>query len=406
MPSLTAALVIAALPLLGDVHVDADASGRGVLAWSGLRGSTFIAQATEIQDGRRTAAIRTLWRTAGNVVVGDVDVAPSGASAICFLERPRPRERAWHVRVVLRSASGHRWSRPYLVASPRTWAEAVDCGVDNAGNIVIAWTEGVRLRASAVSSSGVVEQSVTLGHDPEEPQVEMTPSGVGLVGFATGAPETRRLYVAEKPPGGSWSSPLRTPATDEPVQGPVFAVGGDVGRYLAWNSGVGNFAVRLGQGASLPLVPQTVATDNAPSVTALGAGTRGDLILAYATHAWTPSAPGVSKLRARVERPGAPLGPPTTLGVFAAYPIEARVAADGSGAIAWVAGTEARPRIVARVLRRDGTWSRTRQLTRAGERTGLDLGIAASPGATSTVAWSTDPFRGGPVTLRIARISG
>jgi hypothetical protein len=406
MPSLATALVIAALPLLGDVHVDADASGRGVLAWSGLNGRNFVAQATEIQDGRRVAAIRTLWRTATNVSVGDVDVAPSGAAAICFLERPRRRNDAWRVRVVLRSAAGRHWSRPYLVAKPGNWTNDVDCGVDNTGNVAIAWTESLKLRASAISPSGAVEQPVTLADDPENPQVEMTPSGVALVGFATGTLDTRRLYVAERAPGRDWSAPVRTPATDEPVQGPLFAVGGDVGRYLAWNGGGDDVTVQLAQGASLPLNSETVATDNAPAVRALSAGTGGDLILAYATHAWTNAAPGTSMLRARIEHPGAPLGPATTLGRFAAYPIEATVATDGTGAIAWVAGTDTRPRIVARILRSDGTWGPMRQLTRTGEKTGLDLGIAASPGATSTVAWSTDPFAPGPATLRIARISG
>jgi hypothetical protein len=389
--------------------MDADAHGRGVLAWSGLRGNTFVAQTTDVRDGRRVAPIRTLWKTTANVAIEDVDVAPSGAAAICFRERPhQDRDGAWRVRVVVRAPAGT-WSSPRLVAAPGRYLEGVDCGVDEAGNVVIAWSEGIspgRLRASAVTASGLVERPTTLGRDPEEPFVEMTPSGTGLVGFASGTPETRRLLVAEKPPGSGWSSSVRTPADDGPVQGPLFAAGGDAVRALAWNGGEDDFGVRVALGPAFPLTPQSVASQDGPAVRGLAASDRGDVLVAYATSAWSPGPDNASKLSARLQRPGVPLAPPTTLGSFGAYPVAARVAADGTGAIAWVAGSDQRPRPVVRVLRADGTWGRTHQLARTGTPTGLTFGIAAAPGATSTVAWTTDPLRSGTVTLRIARVSG
>jgi hypothetical protein len=389
--------------------MDADADGAGVLAWSGLRGTTFVAQTTDVHDGRRVTPIRTLWRTTASVAIEDVDVAPSGAAAICFRERPRrDRDGAWRVRVVVRSP-GRPWSPGRLVAAPGNYVDDVDCGVDDAGNVAVAWSEGIgpgRLRAAAVTASGMVEPPTTLGRDPEEPFVEMTPSGTGLAGFAAGTPETRRLLVAEKPPGAGWSSPAQAPADDEPVQGPLFAAGGDAVRALAWNGGEGDFEVRLALGPTFPLTAQGVAAQDGPAVRALAAGARGDVLVGYGTNAWSPGPASASKLRVRVQRPGAPLAPPTTLGSFGAYPVEARLAADGSGAVAWVAGSDRRPRPVARVLRADGTWGRTHQLARTGTPPGSTLGIAAAPGATSTVAWTTDRRGVGRVTLRIARISG
>ena len=406
MPALAAATLIAAMPLLGDVHLDADAQGRGVLAWSGLRGGEFVARTTDVRHGRRVARVRTLWATKASVAVGDVDVAPSGASAICLLERPqRSRDDAWRVRVVLRSPGGA-WSRAHLVAAPGAYVDHLDCGVDDGGNVALAWTEGIgdRLRAATVSAAGVADPAVTLAGDPEEPLVEMTPSGTALVGFATGSPETRRILLAEKPRGAAWSRPVQTPPGDESVQGPLFAAGGDGTRFLAWNGGgeEHGFMVRLAQGQAQPLGVSTVSTGDGVSLRALAAGARGDLVVAEST----PGPGRTERLRARVQRPGGPLGPPAALGTFAAYPVQARLAGDGTGAIAWVGGSDARPRTLARVLRADGTWGRARQLTRTGQRTGLDIGVAAGPGAASTVAFTAEDRRDRTVRLRIASIAG
>jgi hypothetical protein len=88
--------VVAAMPLLGDVHLDG------------------------------TGPLRQLWRTRASVAVEDVDVAGSGAAVVCFRGRRRESSDAWRVRAILRSASGA-WSRPVLVAAPDRWVEHVDC---------------------------------------------------------------------------------------------------------------------------------------------------------------------------------------------------------------------------------------------------------------------------------------
>jgi hypothetical protein len=81
---LVTSAVIVAMPFLGDVHLDADAQGNGLLAWSGLRGSSHVVQAASVRDGRRTSRVRTVWRapSRGHVVLEDLDVASSGAAAL------------------------------------------------------------------------------------------------------------------------------------------------------------------------------------------------------------------------------------------------------------------------------------------------------------------------------------
>jgi hypothetical protein len=396
-------LVVAAMPLLGDVHLDGDIHGRGVLAWNGLQGSTFVAQATEVEAGRRIGRIHDLWRTRASVAVEDVDVASSGAAVVCFRERPRrsgASRNAWRVRVVLRSESG-RWSRPILVAAPQRWVEDIDCGVDDAGNAVLAWVEGIggRLRASAVSAAGVVARPVTLGRDPEPPDVETSPDGAAVVSFATGGPETRRLHIVERLPDTGWSSVVQVPPGAEPVQGPQLAVDGTGRRLLGWNGGGAFGAVRLATGTGTALAPSTLVGGDDIGLGSLTAGARGDVIATYYTHASTGKR---SALHAVVQRPGAPFGTPVSLGPFAAYPLQTAVAADGSGVASWVSGSERRPRAVTRSLTPDGRWGPTRPLSRTGEPIGLDIGVAAGPAGRSTVAWSVGNFGNGRVRLRIA----
>jgi hypothetical protein len=332
--------------------------------------------------------------------VEDVDVASSGAAVVCFRERLRRNDGAWRVRVVLRSPSG-RWSRAVLVAEPRRYADDLDCAVDDAGNAVLAWQEGIggRLRASAVSAAGAVARAVTLGHDPEPPDVEMSPDGAGVVSFATGNPETRRLHIVEWLPGTGWSSVVQVPAGDEPVQGPQLAVDGTGRRLLGWN-GSGFGAVRLATGTGTALTASTLVQDDDDiALASLTAGARGDVIATYHTHASTGER---STLHAIVERPGAPFGTPVSLGRFEAYPLQTALAADGSGLAAWVSGSDRHPQTVARSLATDGHWGPVRRLSRAGESTGLGIGIAAGPAGASTLAWSLGTFGDGRVQLRIA----
>jgi hypothetical protein len=400
--ALVTSVVVAAMPLLGDVHVDGDTHGGGVLAWDGLQGSTFVAQATEVEAGRRVGRIHDLWRTHASVAVEDVDVASSGAAVVCFRERPRrsgASRNAWRVRVVMRSESG-RWSRPVLVAAPRRWVEDIDCGVDDTGNAVLAWREDIaaRVRASTVSAGGAVGRPVTLGRHPEPPDVEMSPDGAAVVSFASHEQETRHLYIAEWLPDTGWSSVVEVPPGDESVQGPELAVDGTGRRLLGWNGG-GSDAVRLATGTGTALAPSTLVRGDNIALGSLTAGTRGDVLATYYTHASTGKR---STLHAIVQRPGAPFGTPVSLGRFVAYPLQAAVAADGSGLVAWVGGSDRRPHTVARSLAADGSWGPTRLLSHTGEATGLDIGIAAGPPGRSTIAWSVGRFGSGRERLRIA----
>ena len=396
-------VVIAAMPLLGDVHLDGDAQGRGVLAWNGLQGSTFVAQATEVEAGRRVGPIHELWRTRANVVVEDVDVASSGAAAVCFRERPRrggASSNAWRVRVVLRSAGGQ-WSRPILVTAPGRWVDDISCGVDDAGNAVLAWQEGLtRLRASAVSAGGAVSRPVTLARDPEPPDLEMSPDGAAALSFAVHRGDTRHLYMAEWLPEKGWSSVVEIPPRGEAVQGPELAVDGTGRRLLAWNGGPFD-AIRLATGNGTALTTSTLAQSENIGLVSLTAGARGDVVVTYATHVTTGRK---STLRALVQRPGESFGAPFSLGPFAAYPLQSAVGADGSALVAWVGGSERRPHLVARSLAADGGWGPARPLSRTGQATGLEIGIAAGSTGRSTIAWSAGRFGNGRVQLRIAAL--
>lgn len=390
------------MPLLGNVHLDGDVAGRGLLAWTGLRGSTFVAQATSVRNGRRADRVRDLWRTHASVAVEDVDVAASGAAAVCLRERPRRDSDAWRVRVITRSAA-RSWSHAVLVATPRRYLDDVDCAVDDAGNVVLAWREGIgaRLRAAAVTNAGKVGTAVTLGQRPEPPEVEMAPDGSAVVAFATEIPEKRHLHVAEYRPGTGWSPAVQVPLDDETVQGPELAVDGTGRRLLAWNGGAGPVALRLATGTATTLAPSTLLTGDV-ALTSLTAGSGGDALVTFQTH--PSSVDGASMLRAIVQRPRAAFGSPVTLGRFAAYPLQTALAGDGSGIAVWVAGSERRPRIVARSLRPDGRWSAPRQLSHTGEPIGLDIGVATAAGRPSTVAWTIGNFGGPKVRLRIASV--
>ena len=393
--ALVTSVVVAAMPLLGDVHLDGDGHGRGVLAWSGLRGSAWVARATDVYAGRRTGRLRDLWHSRGSAVVEGVDVAGSGAAVVCLRERPGRTTHAWRVRAVLRGTDGA-WSRPVLVAAPGRWVDHVECGVDDAGNALLAWTEGIadRLRAAAVRADGTVLDRVTLARNPEPPDVAVAPSGAAAISFATGEPGRRRVWVAARPPGGGWSTRRLVPPPQESVLLPQLAVDG-AGRWLlGWDGGDDVWAVRLAAGADPARTPSTVVASGDVGLGTLEAGARGDVLLTYYTAASTGGPRAM--LHAVVQRPGAPLGAPAPLGRFAAYPLAAAVAADGSGTVAWVSGSRRRPRTVARSLSVDGRWGPTRQLSGVGQRTGLDIGIAAGRPGQSTVAWSVQ----GPVEGR------
>jgi hypothetical protein len=197
---------------------------------------------------------------------------------------PARRGSGWRVRVVLRGPTGS-WSRPILVAAPRHYVEDVDCGVDDAGNVAVAWTEGIgaRVRGAAVNADGRVEAPRTLGRDPESPDVEMAPDGTAIVGFATGGPGKRRLSVVEHRPGSGWSSPAQVGA-GETVQGPQLAVGAAGRTLLGWNA-IEPWAVRLATGSGTALTASTLVATRYVRLATLVAGSRGDAIATYYTYA-------------------------------------------------------------------------------------------------------------------------
>jgi hypothetical protein len=399
---LVTSVVVAALPLLGDVHVDGDTAGRGVLAWTGLRGDAFVAQAAPVAAGRRIGRKRNLWRTRGNVAVDDVDVAPSGTAAVCLRERPNRRSDAWRVRVVQRSATGA-WSRPRLVAAPGRFVQDISCAVDDAGDVVLAWAESVgppeRLRATAVTATGSVAPVVTLGARPEPSDVRMAPDGTAVVAFAAAEPGRRHLWVAEHSAADAWSpvAPVPPPAGEE-AQGPKLALDGAGRRLLAWNADAPpTDAIRLATGTTTSLAPTTVRTGDV-ALASLTAGVRGDVLLTFETH----PVRGNTGLSAMVQRPGAPFAPAVTLGPLGSFPIATGLAPDGTGLVAWGAGTRRRPQLVVRALGSDGRWSASRALTRTGQQFGTEVGIAPATGRRSTIAWTTEPFGNGVVRLRLA----
>jgi hypothetical protein len=265
---------------------------------------------------------------------------------------PARRGSGWRVRVVLRGPTGS-WSRPILVAAPRHYVEDVDCGVDDAGNVAVAWTEGIgaRVRGAAVNADGRVEAPRTLGRDPESPDVEMAPDGTAIVGFATGGPGKRRLSVVEHRPGSGWSSPAQVGA-GETVQGPQLAVGAAGRTLLGWNA-IEPWAVRLATGSGTALTASTLVATRYVRLATLVAGSRGDAIATYYTYA---TSGGTSDLHATVQRPGAAFGVPVRLGRFSDYPVETALAGDGSGAVGWIGGTRRRPRALVRTLSPEGRW--------------------------------------------------
>lgn len=204
--------------------------------------------------------LRDLWRTRrGNVAVEDVDVAPSGTAAVCLRERPDRRSNAWRVRVVRRSAAGA-WSGPVLVAAPRRFLDDVECAVDDAGGVVLAWHEAMGpgvLRASAVSAAGAVAPAVTLGQGPEEPRVEMAPDGTAVVTFIAHEPDGRPLRVAEH--ARAWSPAARVATGEATLFGARLAIDGTGRRVLGWSGGAPPEAtIRLATGATAGPAAATV----------------------------------------------------------------------------------------------------------------------------------------------------
>jgi len=356
--SLAVAAVVATMPLLDGGHLDADAQGRALLAWSGYRGNRYVTQVADLTTGRK----RTLWdsRSASIMALSDFDVAASGWAVACFRDRSGDNAQTWRVKIMRRSPQGV-WSQRQLVAAPKTWVEDLHCGVGDAGQVALAWGEGVdaSIKAAYVAADGRVEAPTSLARDPSSrPQIEVAPDGAATVTFTDGR-DARVLYVSERPVTGGWTTRAIAPAF-----GPELAMDGTGRAVIAWD-GLGEGSQPLSFAAGPAFTPAVFVDEHEVSLRALTAGPRGDVLAAWSTDSY----PRAGYLRVAVARPGAPFSTPALVGRFAAFPLLAALGADGGGAIAAVGGSERRPRAYVRVLRPDGTWGASLRV--AGRLAGL-----------------------------------
>jgi hypothetical protein len=90
-----ASVVVSTLSLVGGVALDGDTQGRGLLAWQTSRGELEVIQAVDVRDGQFAGRPRRLWRTRGQLALGGLDVAASGATVACLRMRDNDRTQAW-----------------------------------------------------------------------------------------------------------------------------------------------------------------------------------------------------------------------------------------------------------------------------------------------------------------------
>ena len=387
---LATAAVIAVSPQFGDVHVDG-----GLVAWDGWRGERYVASVYDVAT-RRTHELQRIQGLKGGLGLGDLDVAQTGAAVACVRHIPSGTARGGRVLAYRRSSQGV-WSRAIRVDAPKRWIDRLRCGVGDAGQISLVWTEGNSgevLRGAHVSADGTVEPTVTLARNAVDPQVQVAPDGGATVAFRLGR-EDATVRVAQRPASGGWSV-RRVDAGG----GPELAMDGTGRALLAWPPwSPDDSTLRLATGPEF--APTPFVSEGNTSLAALEAGSRGDVLAA-----WTLSAPPARRPRAdrwrgpaipppvAVQRPGAPFSAPVLLARVAPYPVLAALGADGSGAIAYLAGTGRRLRQVVRVLRPDGSWVAPATLT--GGVAGL---MPAAPGGFTLA--TMHPARSGDWTLRV-----
>ncbi|MDA0172232.1 hypothetical protein OJ998_24225 [Solirubrobacter taibaiensis] len=345
--SLAAAAVVASMPVLGSVHLDADAQGRGLLTWSGYRGNRYVTQVMDVTTGRR----QQLWssRSVSIMDLADFDVAASGAAVACFRDRASENAQTWRVLIRRRSPDGV-WSGRRLVAAPKAWVDGLRCGVGDAGQVALTWTHSGGRRqpamAAYVAADGSMEAPTRLAAEViDEPEIAVGPDGSATVAFTTGR-DDRVLHVSEHPAAGAWTTRAIAPAF-----GPELAMDGTGRAVLAWDD-PGEVSQALSFAAGPSFAPAPFVNERGTYLRALAAGPRGDVLAAWATDSY----PRAGALRVAVSRPGAPFSAPTLIGHFAAFPLLATLNTDGGGAVAAVSGSERRPRPYVRVLRPDGTW--------------------------------------------------
>ncbi len=359
--------------------MDGDAQGHATLAWDGWRGDHQVVRTVDLRDGKPAGAVSELRRVpaSGSLELSDFDVAASGAAVACLRDRRSDNQQTWRVRIARRMPGGT-WSRPIFVAAPNLWVERISCAIADTGQVTLAWVGfGRRVRttiyATSVSADGRAEPPVRLARDAvDEPETVVAPDGSATISFTEEQGKDRMLYLSQRPAGGGWTT--RAIAT---AFSPQITIDG-AGRPI-----VGWFRPddRLDYATGPDFTPAPLPSNGTTFLDGMVAGPRGDVLATFETRPWT-TARGDERLSVSLQRPGEPFGAPIVLGSLAPHLPSASLAADGSGAIAWVAGTERRPRPVLRRLGTDGRW--------AGPETvrGYDNLLIAAPGGRVTVAWA------------------
>lgn len=378
--SLLASIVVTGA-LISPPHMDADAQGRAVLGWTRWGQKGMVVEVADVRDGRLAGRPQRLWTKRERAVLEDLDVAASGAAVACLRHERTLNSSTWTVRVAVR-APGGAWSRLRKVAAD---GSEITCGVSDSGAAVVAWQEGRRraVRVVDVAADGTVGRPVTITRDPvDEGVVEVGPAGSAAVVYTK---RDRVVRLAQRAAAGRWHK-----RSFGPERGylPKLAMSASGQPLVAWRRE--NDELRLVTGPDF--APTTFTAERDVAVESVVTGARGDALITYITHSsgyGPPSALGVS-----VARPGAPFAPATLLGPFEAYPREAALAADGSGAVAWYE----RSAVVLRKLGVDGGWAAPVPIT--GVSWG-DLQLSAAPGGVVTAAWQERDAEGRDV-LRLA----
>jgi hypothetical protein len=347
-----AAVVATSGAMFGGVFLDADAQGRGALAWSGWRGDRYVARVYDVTS-RRTHHLQGVHGLRGSLALEDFDVAASGAAVACVLHRPA-RDAPWRVRVFRRGPQGA-WSRGITVAASKRYVEHLVCGAGDAGQASLAWDEGGKaLRAAHVTADGTVEPAATLAPEPiGSPALEVAADGTTTVSFEREqVDEERTTHVAQRPVAGGWTTRLVGPGGAH-----TLALDGTGRPLLAWTTWGDLGASRTLELATGPdFTAGVLVREPEISVSALAGSARGDVLVAWSVSQWQRS----GWLRVSVQRPGGPFSPPLVLGRDAYSGVRATLGPDGTGALLYGTGRVDRPRGVLQFLRPDGTWTSRR----------------------------------------------
>ena len=158
------------------------------------------------------------------------------------------------------SASAAPWSAPEAVSAPGGGATGSRVGIDAAGNATAVWTQsdGTHSIARAAerpvggSWSTPVDLSGSVG-DAEIPTVAVDPAGDVIVAWKERTSGSEAIEVSYKPAGGSWEGPAAVEFGSAVVETPAVAIDDTGDAVVIWRQEVGGnhmiFAVSLSGGA-------------------------------------------------------------------------------------------------------------------------------------------------------------